>query len=224
MCGPAVITLSPAKPKSVAPYSFNCDAYGHCYDRPDIAMDKRHVFMLHAVLRAWPFKHALELGSFHGASSTAFIEAIYAGSGMDALFCDMRVTPQLLRVIAKCVGMGRANWTESPSWDVLKSDKSFDFVLVDACHDIESVSRELKELMRQRPLCVMAHDTNATDAGHAKCEGAKMLKETFQSLPEYLCIEDCKRRDGERTERGLFLAAKDAELFKVAIAAFNRYQ
>jgi hypothetical protein len=76
------------------------------------------------------------------------------------------------------------------------------------------------QLIRRRPLCVMAHDTNATAAGFPLCEGALLLKRTFESLPGYQCIEDCKTREGERTHRGLFLATRDPDLFQVAEAAF----
>ena len=51
------------------PYRFDM-AYARCYAVPEVAVDKRHVYILHDVLCGHPFKNALEIGSFNGASST----------------------------------------------------------------------------------------------------------------------------------------------------------
>lgn len=207
-------------------YTFS-GPYAGSYALPEVAMDVRHVFALADVLRAWPFKHALELGSFNGASSTAFIEAINSGEGLgesgDALFCDVSPSDSLVSVVLNCRHPERVNVTPQPSWAVLDSALPFDFVLVDASHDIDSVSIELKKLLRRRPLCVMAHDTSATEHGYSKCEGAALLKKKFMEQPDYGCIEDAVKRPGERTERGLFLATQNAELLSAAKKIFAKW-
>ena len=76
---------------------------------------------------------------------------------------------------------------------------------------------------RRRPLCVMAHDTNATRAGYAKCEGAELLAHTFSEDVDYFCIDDCAKRPGERTDRGLFLATTDERLYEAATAVFDKW-
>jgi hypothetical protein len=43
--------------------------------------------------------------------------------------------------------------------------------------------------------------------------GPIYLKLVFQSLPDYYCLEDNRRRPGEQTERGMFFATSDHELF-----------
>jgi hypothetical protein len=204
------------------PYAF-IGPYAGCYDVPEVAMDRRHVFALREVLSAWPFRNALELGSFNGASSTAFIEAINAGSLRQATFCDTRPTESLWTVCRNCHRIGRVTITDRPSWQSLDSKEDYDFILVDACHDIASVTKELQRLIARRPLCVMAHDTNATAWGYPHAEGAELLKNTFANMQGYHCIEDGVHRDGERTERGLFLATWDAELYALASRVFERW-
>jgi predicted O-methyltransferase YrrM len=201
-------------------YTFD-GPYAACYSIRYMAMDERHVAMLHGVLSGWPFKNALELGSFRGASSTAFVEAINNGSPMVATFCDAEPTESLWSVVRNCSQPGRVRVTADLSWHVLESPETFDFVLVDANHDLESVTLELERLLIRKPLCVMAHDTNATRMGYPKAEGAHHLKRTFQQHDDYYCIEDAARREGEQTERGLFLATTDPALFRMAVEVFR---
>jgi hypothetical protein len=203
-----------------APYTFTGD-YANAYINRDMAMDERHVYTVHGILSAWPFQNALELGSFCGASSTAFVEAVNVGSVKRATFCDLDLYDPLCDVIRSCRYPNRVRMTREPSWNVLEADEDFDFVLVDANHDLESVTEELCRLTPRRPLCVMAHDTNASAAGYEKSEGAYLLKRTFESMPGYQCIEDCRVREGEKTHRGLFLATTDPELFRLAVEVYR---
>lgn len=211
------------------PYAFD-GPYANCYTHRQMGMDERHVFILHDILRAFPFHHALELGSFWGASTTAFVEAINAGAPMEATICEVEPSESLRAVIGNCRHHDRLRLTRDPSWDVLASVEHFDFILVDANHDMESVSLELKPLLVRRPLCIMAHDTNATAAGYPKCEGAAHLKKTFAELPGYFgtspyqTIEDCESRGGERTERGLFFATTEPHLYRAAKSIFEKWK
>jgi predicted O-methyltransferase YrrM len=202
------------------PYEFYL-AYARCFACPQTAMDKRHIFMLYDVLRSHPFEQALEIGCFNGASSTAFVEAINKGASFRATFCDVSPTHSLSAVINNCRKPDQVRFTQQPSWMVLDTNEPFDFIFVDAAHDLDSVSLEIKHLVRRRPLCVVAHDTNATAAGYSKCEGAQLLKETFKANTDYYYYEDSAHREGERTERGLFLATTDYPLYRKAIAAFD---
>ena len=188
-------------------------------------MDKRHIYTIFSILSAWPFASALELGSWLGASATAFVEAINGGAKMRATFCDVQVTQGLQNVVNNCKNFAGGGWTIAnlPSWELLAREDQYDFILVDAYHDIDSVSREVAELIKRKPLCIMAHDTNATAAGYPKAEGAKFLADVFRAHPEYHGMEDCVYREGERTERGLFFATTEPALFKVAAEVFRFY-
>jgi predicted O-methyltransferase YrrM len=203
------------------PYSFD-QAYARCYALPEVAMDKRHVYLLRDILD-FGFKSTLELGSFNGASSTAFIEAVNAGKVERATFCECTPTHSLRSVIGNCRHPDRVRLTTKPSWDVLEGEDDFDLILVDANHDLESVAKELTHLLQSRPLCVVAHDTNATAAGLPKCEGAQLLKQVFEAMPDYYCLEDRETRAGELTHRGFFLATRDPNLFYRAKQAFGRW-
>jgi hypothetical protein len=203
------------------PYSFD-QAYARCYALPEVAMDKRHVFLLHDILD-FGFKSTLELGSFNGASSTAFIEAVNAGKVERATFCECTPTHSLMSVIGNCRHPDRVRLTTKPSWDVLREPDAFNLILVDANHDLESVSRELERIVPRRPLCIVAHDTNATAAGFPMAEGALALKQTFEAWHGYQCLEDCETREGELTHRGFFLATRDPDLFDHAKQAFARW-
>jgi hypothetical protein len=211
---------------AAAPYAFT-GPYAGCNELPEVAMDHRHIFIMHEVLKAWPFESALEIGSFNGASSTAFVEAINSGVGLGergiATFCDVSISDSLIDVVRNCNDPARVRVTPQPSWAVLDSELPFDFVLVDAAHDMDSVTLEVRRLLARRPVCVMAHDTSATDAGYSRCEGAAMLKRTFMGLRGYRSIEDNRKRDGERTDRGLFLATTDMELYRRAANVFAEY-
>ncbi len=204
------------------PYAFT-GVYSHCYINRDMAMDERHVFMVHEILKSWPFKNALELGSFWGASSTAFVEAINGGAKMRATFCDTTITPGLWDVVHNCKRPDRVRVTREPSFNVLESAEDFDFILVDADHKIQSVQPEIDRLLIRKPLCVVAHDTNATAAGYRCAEGAALLKSSFQSMLDYYCLEDHEKRDGEQTERGLFLATTSPELHGIAQEIYSKY-
>ncbi len=207
------------------PYRFDM-AYARCFAVPQMAMDKRHIFLMHEILCSWPFKSALEIGSFNGASATAFVEAINKGQGLGesgiATFCDVSPTHSLMSVAMNCRDVDRVRITPQPSCVVLESQEPYDFILVDGNHDAESVAKELMRLIVRKPLCIMGHDTHATESGYPLCEGAKLLKDTFASMG-WKCLEDSDKRDGEWTQRGLFLATQNDELFARASESFARW-
>lgn len=205
-----------------APYTFD-GPYSGCYANRAMCVDERHVFVINEILRQWEFENPLEIGAYNGASTTAFVDAINRKPAMSAVICEIWPTESLLSVVRNAFAIYRPAIWEMPSWDALSKSNEFDFIFIDANHDLESVSKELVHLVHRKPLCVMAHDTSATESGYPRAEGAALLKQTFESMPEYHCIEDCEDRDGEETKRGLFLATTDPALFAVAQKAFEKY-
>lgn len=197
--------------------------YADCFLEPEMAIDRRHIYTIHEILSAWPFQRALEIGCWRGASSTAFIQAINRGATQRATLCDRLIQQQVRRVANTCHQKDKIVVVEMQSWDLLDTPVAFDFILVDGNHTIEAVTPELERLMKRKPACVMAHDTNATKAGYEQAEGAAMLAEAFRALPEYQTIEDCVDRPGEETKRGLFCATRGDALSVVARAAFRKY-
>jgi hypothetical protein len=204
------------------PYTFT-GAYAGCYGNRIMAIDERHVYLIHAILTAWPFKSALELGAYLGASSTAFVEAVNRGSVGKAAFCDVRPTDSLRKVAGRCKDQTKVAIYPYPTTFVLDLPEAFDFVLVDANHDMDSVRPEVDRLLVRKPLCIMAHDTNATAAGYGRADGAQYLRQVFEAHPEYICLHDCEQREGEETHRGLFFATTSNELFELAEAAYAKW-
>ncbi len=205
------------------PYEFTGD-YKDCFVDPKMAMDKRHIYLMHDILCHWPFESALEIGSFVGASGTAFVEAINKGAAMQAMFCDITLMPNLHKVLGNCKDQSRVETHRGKSVEALGSERYFDFVFVDGDHSLEGVKPEIEHLMRRRPLCVMGHDTNNTAIGYPMSEGALALKKKFLADAEYLCLEDKTKRDGEWTERGLFFATTNVDLFNIAKGIYDQWK
>lgn len=216
--------LAVAMESAHEPYSFEATAYKNCFDDPHQCMDRRHIFTLFDVLCAGEFRSALELGCYKGASTTAFVEALNLGAIKAATFCDVEPNYSSANVVMN-TKRGEVILTHDVSSRVLASNISvYDFIFVDASHDLESVEAELAHILRRLPRCIMAHDTNATEMGLPKCEGAKHLRDVIRKHPLYRgkCIEDTTVRDGEATYRGLFFATSDQELYEKARDIFDR--
>lgn len=204
------------------PYEFT-QAYAHCFDDAPTAMDRRHVFTLFEILRSWPFASALECGSYLGASSTAFVEAINRdpAHSMVATFCDTTPTESLRSVVGHCVG--KTTITAQPSESVLKGPEDYEFVLLDSAHDMEAVAREGAAVLKRRPLAIAVHDTSATVHGYGFAEGAAMLAYTLRNTSGYHTFEDNIRRPGERTERGFFVAVSHPKLAETVHRCFEKW-
>lgn len=184
-------------------------------------MDQRHVYLLYDLLCLGQFASALEIGSYNGASSTAFVESLKRTQGHITL-CDINPTESLLKVSGQAP-QSRLTLTPQPSTQVLGWPEEFDCVFVDGFHRMEDVGPELELLLKRKPRCVMAHDTSATRSGLKECEGAQHLKSVLFDHCGYQCIEDAEVRDGERTHRGFLFATTDAELFQGAQGLFEKW-
>lgn len=198
----------------IAPYEFE-------NDEPVIAMDKRHIYLLHDILCAGHFRSALEIGCAYGASTTAFVQAMKVIPEMRVTLCDIFITKSVKGMTQDCGD--RLVTLQTPSVEVLESPREFDFICVDGAHDMATVSAETELLLQRKPLVVMAHDTSATLAGYEKAEGAEYLKRRFMLEPGYLCLEDNLFRDSEATERGLFFATTSEVMFSIAQERFKRW-
>jgi hypothetical protein len=68
---------------------------------------------------------------------------------------------------------------------------------------------------------LIAHDIGATAAGWPGCEGPPELLHALQAAG-YFCLVDCKKRPGERTERGLLVACLEEKDWRLAWCAYRR--
>jgi len=204
-----------------APYDLT--PYPHIWDCHQASVDRRHLFWMFDILCAGGFRHALEIGCLNGASSTAFVEAINREALLQATFCDIDIRPTLRATLDHCRFPDRVRTFEGRSGSMFATQERFDFVFVDGDHRLQTVLREVDWLLECRPVCVMAHNTNAQAAGFADCEGPPLLKWRFQVASSYLCLEDNAVRESEATQRGMFLATRSREVFEVARRSLERW-
>lgn len=200
---------------------YDLDRFANIWDNPEWSVDRRHIYLLYDILREGGFRSALEIGSLHGACSTAFVEAINRNHLQRVVLCDTTIRPSVRAIASESPVSDRIKLLQCRSADALKSEP-FDFVFVDGDHLLATVKEEVDLLEQLRPMCVMAHDTNSAVAGLPGCEGPQYLKERFQSMSGYYCLEDCTFRKGERTHRGMFLATTSVHLYAAAKQLIER--
>lgn len=185
-------------------------------ERHEWTVDRRHIDWVYDLVISGRFATGLEIGSFNGAVSSAFIEAVNQRALGEAMFCDPNTQAGLFRMMSRCRYPERLRTYAGRSVDLLRKGSRYDFVFIDGNHGFSTVWEELELLLKSPPKCLMAHDTSSGAAGIPGCDGAAYLKWRLQTLPGYLCLEDNFLRTGERTERGLFLATTDREVFEMA--------
>lgn len=178
-------------------------------DRRQWNMDLRHIYVLYNVLLHPSVNKALEIGSYKGASSQAFVQASLRKPTFRSYHCDIKITKQLKRILygsnGHCVSL------QQSSEDALRGLSPCDLVLVDGDHSLPTVTKEADLLLSQGVPCVVAHDTSAKENGHRFCDGPPYLKQIFSE--SYYVIEDNQKRPNENTDRGLFIACRQKELF-----------
>lgn len=178
---------------------------------PTWHMDRRHVQWLHAVLMSGQFARCLEIGSYQGYSTTAFLEAAKAGMIERLEICDPWVQPHLETTVAS-YGLGsRFHWHRCPSLEVLRDQPDYDLVCVDGDHSVETTAAELELILARGVPNVFAHDTS----GDFNLPGPQQIKVGLERAG-YLCLEDNVDRPGEGTARGLFFATRDRRAFEMA--------
>ncbi len=201
---------------ALAPYDL--DAYPDVLQHLEWSVDRRHIYWLYDVLASGRIRTAVEIGCLHGATSTAFVEALNRGKLDHATFCDIAILPSLRETAARAADPHKVRIFQGPSVDLLDEGRTYDFAFLDGDHRLEAVSAELDRLLRTRTRCIMAHDTNATAAMYRECEGAASLKHRLQALGWH-CLEDSLPRPGEKTHRGMFFATRDPDLLECARAS-----
>ncbi len=206
-----------------APAPYDLNQYQGIWDCPQGSVDRSHLFWLFDVLSSGGFQHALEIGCLNGASSTAFVEALNAQAIERATFCDIHLGATFRGVLSRCRLPDRIQTFEGRSVELLRQQENFDFVFIDGDHRLETVQEEVELLLRQRPTCLMAHDTNAQATGFADCEGPPLLKWRFQTTAPYFCLEDSAFRSGKATQRGMFLATTSPEIFAAARTSLEKW-
>ncbi len=170
-------------------------------------MDVRHRLFLYRLVSSGLFKNVLEVGCYRGSSASAYLQALNDGAEFNLTLCDAQVHPVLLDAVSKC----RKQPTIRAIDSLQAINGDFDLIVVDGDHRIAQVSREIGLFLFHQTPTIVAHDTNASHI--PGCEGAVYLGTTFKNHPEYACLEDRVKRDGEYTERGMLFATRSKPIF-----------
>src|SRR5262249_2650175 len=131
-----------------------------------------------------------------------------------SMHIDICVRPELKLIVEPSPTM---DWKEISSKDFFQINKrQYDFVFIDGDHSLDAGIIETDAMLEIRPLCIMAHDTSTSVAKPGTADGPAHLKQTFQTHPDYFCLEDNRQRSGEVTWRGMFLATRSMDVLQFA--------
>ena len=78
-------------------YNFTLDC-----DHPEWLTDKRHIEVIYEFIMANDFNRVAEIGSYSGASTAAFIEALNQGKDFNLHIAEINPTRQLRALISTC--------------------------------------------------------------------------------------------------------------------------
>ena len=188
---------------------------------PDIQeMDHRHVAVIEHFLRSAVWETGMEIGCWKGRSTKAFVHAMCCGAIRRLTLCDLNIQPEVRALLGNKVGV---MVKEEPGAVALSGMLELDVVLLDNGHSMSVAMDEWNELKRIRPRAVILHDVTAPAAGYENCEGPGWMLEQLEAAG-YSVARDCRRRDDERTHRGLAIATIHEEDHKRAEDAFAAYE
>jgi len=189
-------------------------------DRHEWEMDRRHVDLLGDVLGNLHIDRAVEIGSFRGASTMAFLNAMSARAVEYLQIVEPNPTPELVALLEEH-NYGPVDLLTVESASFLPGAK-FDAILVDGDHSLRAGVVESAYVLREPRKLVALHDTNSDAIGIPGCRGPAYFKYKLIEAG-YVVFEDCAKRPGERTERGFLLASKDDHVIDIVRRAFVRH-
>lgn len=184
------------------------------------ALDLRHREWLRHVLMSGKFSRVLEIGSWQGFSTEAFLDALQAGKVQEVVLCEPSPQPALMKRIEKVTAPGLKLYMAN-SLDLLDKDTAFDLVFVDGLHIKSHVLKELERLLPSNIPVIFAHDVGS-DGRHQFCDGPQWLQRAYQQAG-YYCLTDSVLREGEQTERGMFGAARALDLYVTLLEGYRAH-
>lgn len=163
------------------------------------AIDSRHAAMLHAVVDLCQPQSVLEIGSFQGASSRAFLRA------PSVWLCEPYPTPELRKLEREnCNVTVYPFFSSNPVVRALRPE----MVFIDGDHG-EAAIEDMRWAMGFAKI-IAIHDVFGSipvqpwGRGSAQAGAMLLASEAFA-----LVLRDHKPREGERTERGLMVGFRD---------------
>jgi len=181
--------------------------------------------ILYNILLSNRYARVLEIGSYYGASTTAFIEALDQGCQFELHLCDICFKDIVRRLCEKHFVEGKVFFHECASSDYLMKAPAFDFAFLDGSHIAEHLQDEFELLSMQNTETYVLHDTRTQLLPESKYtpwfDGPLLISNKLKSSPDWLCLEDSIDRQGEQTKRGLFFATKNLDQYMSAKGIFN---
>ena len=180
------------------PYPYTLDTR---HDNPPWHMDAIHIQQLYRLCERIRPRVVVEVGSYMGASTSAFVEAMEDGLVEELVCYDIKPTKELMRVLnaAGEDSLACAIADTYPSAPIYA-----DLILIDADHEHGAVLDTLAALCMSCPHIVM-HDSNTINIGLG-CSGVDRAVKLLKKASGLKWHEDVVKRPGMWTHRGLFYA------------------
>lgn len=195
--------------------------YPDALEHSEWAMDFRHVLVIYNVICACKFNRIIEVGSHFGFSTTAFVEALKKGALFDFHVCDIKIEKSVRDLSMMC----RMQIHECKSTTAIRSYGPFDLAVLDGSHISEDVEDEFELLSMHSTGTYILHDSNTQLLPESSqtpwYDGPLFLKNKLMASPDWMCVEDCKYRIGERTDRGLFIATRRKDVYESALSVIS---
>jgi hypothetical protein len=180
-------------------------------------MDRRHIAVIHHILMSGYYRTALEIGTWMGCSTSAFLAPIKEGKIKKAYFNDTLFRHEC-RQITDQIPDNKKEMIQKYTNEYLAGETQegkFDVVIEDGCHDLDPVKKEIAHIERLKPRIIIGHDCSE-DHG---CPGPKYAKEYLESKGWTVLGDANDRQPFEHTHRGLFAAARKKQDLDLIIEA-----
>lgn len=169
---------------------------------PPWHMDQTHVKMVYQEALKFKTGRIMEIGSYAGYSSSAFVQAINEGCSFELHLVDPQPDERLLKVINKCKKKKNIVLHTCPSHEV---KLMCDLVLIDGHHGAPAIG-DLAQALAYQTKTIIMHDSQTYHLGLADCWGAALAADILKTATNREWVEDKKKRRGEFTERGLLIS------------------
>lgn len=179
------------------PYAGTLDG---AHSNPPWNMDPIHIQQLYRMCERIRPGVVVEVGSYMGASTSAFVEAMKDGYVRELICHDIAPHPSLLKVLAGAP-VGRAHLFDRP---YPATPRFADLILIDGDHEHGAIYDTLAAVVMG---CshVLMHDSNSVNVGQG-CGGVARAVRLLRMAGNLSCHEDCVKRRDQWTHRGLFYA------------------
>jgi hypothetical protein len=187
--------------------AFDFDPYRFAHDDGRMPMDEFHIHLLHEACKIDVGVHhldkvAVEVGSYHGASTSALIEALNKGLIGHLHVVEIKPNDVLRRVLSMASDPSRVTLHTCPFWEI--SLDAVHLVFIDGDHKWPAVGDAMRALTLGASVIYM-HDSQSYPSIPGTW-GAKLAASMLKDCKDRHWFEDCVPRSGWMTHRGFFVS------------------